>query len=240
MRGWERSSGPLTLALSPAVESAPTFKPIVGERGQSGESPGKAVSCSPKELRPPGSVELPRWGLRANTLVFCEGVAARSNPWFSNVEFKPARGEMLIVEIPSWNEERIIHGGVWIAPMGSHIKGQPRLSRVGATYDWDQLDAGPTAEGRSSLIASFEKLLHLPYTIVEHQAAVRPILKHVTPVMGLHPRFSQLGYFNGLGSKGSLQAPFLAKQFASHLVHHTPLEREVDLQVRVPWPACPS
>ena len=230
----------LTPALSPTVESSPKAAPIVGERGQNSESLGTAAACSPPRLRPPDHVELPRWNLRARTLVFCEGVAARSNPWFSHVEFKPARGEMLIVEIPLWNEERIIHGGVWIAPGGSPTEGQPRLYRVGATYDWDQLDAGPTAMGRSSLIASLEKLLHRPYRIVEHQAAVRPILKHVHPVIGLHPRYPQLGYFNGLGSKGSLQAPFLARQLASHLVQQTPLEREVDLRVRVPWPACPS
>ncbi len=229
-------SGP----LSPAAKSTRKATPIVGERGQNSESLGRAAVCLPHGLRSLNCVELPRWNLRARTLIFCEGVAARSNPWFSKVEFKPARGEMLIVEIPDWNEERIIHGGVWIAPGRSHPEGQPRWYRVGATYDWDQLDAGPTAAGRSSLIASLEKLLYLPYTIVEHQAAVRPILKHVTPVIGLHPRSPQLGYFNGLGSKGSLQAPFLARQFALHLVQHMPLDREVDLQIRVPWPACPS
>ena len=236
VRGPHESPRPLTPALSPTVTSSQKATPIVGERGQIPEALGTAASCSLHRLRSPDRVELPRWNLRARTLVFCEGVAARTNPWFSNVEFKPARGEMLLVEIPLWTEQRIIHGGVWIAPIRSPTEGQARRSRVGATYDWDQLDAGPTAEGRSSLTESLEKLLLRPYRIVEHQAAVRPILKHVTPVIGLHPRHPQLGYFNGLGSKGSLQAPFLAKQLASHLVQQTPLEREVDLQVRVPWP----
>ena len=238
--GPHESSRPLTPALSPTVESSRKANSIVGERGQNPESLGMAASCVPHKLSSPDRVELPRWNLRARTLVFCEGVAARSNPWFSNIEFKPARGEMLMVEIPLWNEERIIHGGVWIAPGSSPTEGQPQWYRVGATYDWDQLDAGPTADGRSSLVASLEKLLHVPYTILEHQAAVRPILKHVTPVIGLHPRSPRLGYFNGLGSKGSLQAPYLARQLATHLVQQTPLEREVDLQVRVPWPACRS
>ena len=237
VRGPHESPRPLTPALSPPVASSRTATPIVGERGQNEETRYSAASYSPTMPRRTSQfVELPRWNLRARTLVFCEGVAARTNPWFSNVEFKPARGEMLLVEIPLWTEERIIHGGVWIAPCRSPTEGQPRLYRVGATYDWDQLEAGPTAEGRSSLIALLEKLLHRPYTIVEHQAAVRPILKHVTPVIGVHPLYPQLGYFNGLGSKGSLQAPYLARQLASHLVQQTPLEREVDLLVRVPWP----
>ena len=237
VRGPHESPRPLTPALSPTAEFSPIATPIEGERGQNLESLDTAASCSPHRLRPPDRVELPRWNLQTRTLVFCEGISARSNPWFSHVAFHPARGEILIVEIPNWNEERIIHGGVWIAPRGSHVEGQSRLYRVGATYDWDQLDAGPTATGRSSLIASLEKLLNRPYVIVDHQSAVRPILKQQIPVIGCHPRYSQLGFFNGLGSKGSLQAPFLAKQLASHLVLQTPLEREVDLQVRLPWPA---
>ena len=195
--------------------------------------------CSPQEFCPPAGIELPHWGLRARTLVFCEGIAARSNPWFSNVEFNPARGEMLLVELPDWHETRIVHGGVWIAPLGP--QGVPNnLYRVGATYDWNHLDSGPTAEGRSSLSASLEKLWQRSYTIVDHQSAVRPILKELTPVIGRHPHYPQLGYYNGLASKGSLQAPFFARQFASHLVHQTPIEREVDVQVRVPWPPRPS
>lgn len=188
------------------------------------------------EHPPFDGIELPRLGLRASTLVFCEGISARTNPWFANVEFNPARGEMLTVEIPDWSETRIIHGGVWIAPLGSDSQAQRHLYRVGATYDWEHLDSGPTAEGRSSLIESLEKLLQAPYTIVDHQSAVRPILRQLNPVIGRHPRYPQLAYFNGLASKGSLQAPYFARQFASHLVHSTPLEREVDLQFRVPWP----
>ncbi len=190
-------------------------------------------------LSPDHLIELPRWNLQAKTLIFCEGVDARSNPWFSNVEFNPARGEMLIVEIPDWHESRIIHGGVWIAPLGPSA-GQPNCYRVGATYDWDRLDSGPTPEGFGVLITSLEKLLDVPFTIIDHQSAVRPILKQLNPVIGLHPLYPQLGYFNGLASKGSLQAPFFARQFASHLVQQTPLEREVDLQIRAPWPTPPS
>ncbi len=226
--------------LSPSAESAPKSESIVGEREQNSETHCLAASCSPTlPLRSRHLVELPRWGLRANTLIFCEGIDARSNPWFSNVEFNPARGEMLIVEIPDWHESRIIHGGVWIAPLGPSA-GQPNRYRVGATYDWDRLDSGPTPEGFGVLITSLEKLLDVPFTIIDHQSAVRPILKQLNPVIGLHPLYPQLGYFNGLASKGSLQAPFFARQFASHLVQQTPLEREVDLQVRVPWPTPPS
>ena len=207
---------------------------VDGER----EGTGSGLPAAQLELRPSGDshgVEVPRFGLRAKTLVFCEGISSHSNPWFSNVEFNPARGEMLTVRIPDWTEDRVIHSGVWIAPLGATRDGD-RLYRVGATYDWAHLDSGPTAEGRSLLITALEKLISVPYEIVDHVTAVRPILKQLNPVIGRHPHNPQLGYFNGLASKGSLQAPFFARQFASHLVNQTPIERVVDLQVRVPWP----
>ena len=211
--------------------------------------------AAPQELHSPGvgdrtfRVELPRWGLRAGTLIFCQGIDARSNPWFANVEFNAARGEMLTIRIPGWTEERIVHGGVWIAPVvadcleNEHYlsekqtarltPSEPRLYRVGATYDWSNLDSGPTPEGRQSLVESLEKRLLVPYEIVDHQTAVRPILKQLNPVVGLHPRWPQLGYFNGLASKGALQAPFFARQFAAHLVSGGPLDHEVDIQKRL-------
>lgn len=185
--------------------------------------------------RPPGPfVTLPRFELRARKLIFCQGFDAHTNPWFSNVEFNAARGEMLLVKIAEWTEDRIVHGGVWIAPAGSG------LSRVGATYDWHQLDSGPTPQGRESLAESLGRLLHCRFEIIDHQTAVRPILKQLNPVIGLHPHIPQLGYMNGLASKGSLQAPFFARQLARHLVLNTPIERDVDLVQRVPWPASHS
>ncbi|MFO1006349.1 MAG: FAD-dependent oxidoreductase [Planctomycetaceae bacterium] len=187
------------------------------------------------EPRPPAAcVTLPRLGLQARSLIFCQGFDAHTNPWFSNVEFNAARGEMLLVRIAEWTETRIIHGGVWIAPAGLG------LSRVGATYDWAQLDSGPTPQGRESLVTSLGRMLTAPLEIIDHQTAVRPILKQLNPVIGLHPHIPQLGYMNGLASKGSLQAPFFARQFARHLVMNTPIEREVDIQHRDSWPASHS
>lgn len=216
-------------------EGGASSDPAVGGADQ-------ATLAAQKEFRPPsGKVDVPRWGLRARAVVFCQGIDARSNPWFSNVEFNPARGEILTVRIPDWTEHRIIHGGVWIAPVTPfHSSHEPRLFRVGATYDWRSLDSGPTLEGRLTLVDSLKTLLQLPYEVVDHQTAVRPILKQLNPVIGLHRRYPQLGYMNGLASKGSLQAPFFARQFASHLVSRTPLEREVDIRYRIPWPLTES
>ena len=103
------------------------------------------------------------------------------------------------------------------------------LFRAGATYEWDELDSVPTQKGRDEICSRLREFLRLPFEVIGHDAAVRPILRHQYPVVGLHPQLRQLGFFNGLGSKGALQAPWLADHFAVVLIEETPLDPAVDL-----------
>jgi glycine/D-amino acid oxidase-like deaminating enzyme len=169
-------------------------------------------------------VELPRLGLRSDRIIFCQGIDAMSNHWFHGVRFRPAKGEILTLRIMGLAEERIIHRGVWLMALGGD------LFRAGATYGWRQLDCEPTLEGREEICARLREFLKLPFDVVGHDAAVRPILLNQYPMLGLHPDHPQLGFFNGLGSKGALQAPWLAEHFAGFLAGEHPLDRELDLQ----------
>ena len=177
-------------------------------------------------------VSLPRLGVRAGRLIFCEGIDATSNPWFRSVRFKPAKGEILTVRIPGLNENRVVHRGVWLAPRGGE------LFRVGSTYEWQQLDNRPTAAGRDEILSLLREFLLLPFEVIDHQAAVRPIHLNQYPVVGLHPDHEQLGYFNGLGSKGTLHAPFFANHFARVLSGKAILDPEVDLNRKTDLHGC--
>ena len=152
-------------------------------------------------------VELPRIHVHATRLVFCQGYAGRFNPWFIDLAFTPAKGEMLTVRVPGLQESRVIHGGLWLAPLGNE------RFRVGATYDWSRFDNIPTPVGREELEARLREWLRVPFTVEEHHAAVRPILHTPQPYWGLHPQWPQLGIINGLASKGSLVAPDIAQKF---------------------------
>lgn len=159
----------------------------------------------------------------AERLIFCQGIDAIANPWFRHIKFKPAKGEILTVRIRGLTEERIVHRGVWLMPLGNE------LFRVGATYEWSQLDSQPTVTGREEICLRLQEFLRLPIEVIAHDAAVRPILRHQYPVIGMHPDQPRLGYFNGLGSKGSLQAPWLARHFANVLTGQATLDPEVDM-----------
>lgn len=174
-------------------------------------------------------VYLPTLGVTAKRLVFCQGFEAMSNPWFRDVEFKPAKGEVLCVRNGEFDESRILHRGVWLVPQGAG------MFRVGSTYDWSHLDVQPTEAGRNEILSKLADLTHQPFEFVNHLAGVRPIHRNQFPIVGCHPTRSQLGFFNGLGSKGSLHAPYFARQLARHLVLGEPIEPIVDLNRRTKW-----
>lgn len=170
---------------------------------------------------------IPRLKIAAKTLVFCQGFAAVSNPWFQNVEFDATRGEVLTLSIPDLRTEQTLHRGVWLAPQG-----RDRF-RLGATSRWDQLYEGPTQAARDWLCSRLKEWLRCDFEIVGHQVGIRPVVKGRRPMIGRHPKWRALAYFNGLGARGALQAPLIAAQLADHLVLGTEVDPRVDLQHRV-------
>ncbi len=174
-------------------------------------------------------VRLQGLGVSANAIFFCQGFDTRDNPWFRDVQFKPAKGEILTLRIPGLAEHRVIHRGIWLAPVGSE------LFRAGSTYNWNCLDIQPTSAARDEIAGQLREFLRLPIEVVSHQAAVRPIHRNQYPVIGRHPLQSRLGYFNGLGSKGSLHAPFFARQLVSYWNGETSIDPDVDLNRKTKW-----
>lgn len=160
----------------------------------------------------PDRVRLPRLGLTAAGLIACRGFTIDPDPWFGGVRFIPAHGEVLTVHIPDLEEQRTIHRGVWLAAIGH------QTYRCGATYSWERLDGVPSPAGRAELETRLRAFLRLPFRVVGHQAAVRPVIDAGTPSLGRHPRYPQLAFFNGLGSKGVLLAPYYASVLADCLL----------------------
>lgn len=158
-------------------------------------------------------------------ILACEGIAARENPHFAWIPFKAAKGEILTVKFAVPMPPRSLHRGIWLAPTQDST-----VFRVGSTYDWHQLDQTPTAVARAALEAKLRSLVHVPFTVIHHEAAVRPIIQESKALLGLHPVHERLGFFNGLGSKGSLHAPQFAQCFADYLLHGTALPPDCDLR----------
>jgi len=171
-------------------------------------------------------IQLTNHGIRTKRLIFCQGALGADNPWFPDVEFKAARGEILTLRIDHLAETRIVNQGVWLVPCGDGI------FKAGSTYDFDNLDPGATTSGRDEIVERLKKFLKLPFEIVGHESGVRPVVLERRPIIGVHREFPQLAIFNGLGSKGSLLAPLVAGQLAEHLFDGRPINPELDYQER--------
>ena len=69
-----------------------------------------------------------------------------------------------------------------------------------------------------------------PFSVTGHSAGVRVNLPDKRPIAGRHPDNPRLGIINGLGAKGALLAPMLARQWVNHLTEGVPFDAEVDVR----------
>jgi len=141
--------------------------------------------------------------------IWCDGAAGLIRGRYG--AHRCAKGEIITVEAPEWSGGTIrIGGGGWLVPIGrQHFK-------VGATYEWDELDEEPTDEGRKQLERLALRLGGPDFTLRNHEAGIRPILRRSQPLIG--PLGDGQWMLNALGSKGSLYAPGIAGQLADWLV----------------------
>jgi glycine oxidase len=158
-------------------------------------------------------------GITAKKLVFCEGSSAVKSPYFSVLPFVIAKGEIIKVEIPGIPNE-LFNGKIYGAPLGN------QQFRVGATYSWNEENDDPSSEGKQEIVEKLRKLIHVPFSILEHQAGFRPSSHDRRPYLGMHPKFPNIGVFNGLGTKGVLLAPMLSLEMYDHLMHQKPITME--------------
>lgn len=158
---------------------------------------------------------------RAARVVFCEGTAGRSNPWFSPLPYRPVKGEIITLRADPGPLPRVLfHHRKWVLPLGNG------LFRIGSTYDREDAANAPTEQGAADLMAGWQALFHEPVAgvIVDHQAGLRPASHDRHPYVDQHPRHPQLYLANGLGSKGALLAPWIGDHLAGHLLRGNPLD----------------
>lgn len=138
--------------------------------------------------------------------IWCDGAAGLLAGRFGT--HRCAKGEILTLQAPGWDQSHIrIGAGGWLVPLGGG------RFKAGSTYEWDQLDETPTEAGKEKVMAIARRLGgDGDFEILAHEAGVRPILRRSEPLIG--PLENNDWMFNGLGSKGSLFAPGIARRLA--------------------------
>ena len=166
-----------------------------------------------------------KWNnIEAKKVIFCEGYEGSKNPFFSWLPFKLTKGEIIIIKSEALKLDAIINKGVTVFPMGDD------LYWVGATYEWDDLSTTTTSEGKEELLNKLHKLLKVPFQVVTQKVGIRPTVKDRRPIIGQHPSSSNLIIFNGLGTKGTMIAPYFGKQLINFIENGDALNNEVDIK----------
>lgn len=166
-----------------------------------------------------------RWkNVTAKKLILCQGARGfTEGGLFSDLPHRSAKGEILTVSIPNTNQDKIINRNGWMIPIGGD------LWRCGATYEWRELSGDKTDVGKRAVEQKIKDLTGAPFKLVEHSVGIRPILRKSQPFIGYHSDHPEVGFFNGLGSKGVTTAPSVAAHFAQHLVNGVKIDSELVL-----------
>jgi glycine oxidase len=164
--------------------------------------------------------------ITADRVLFCDGQAIAINPFFKWIPMRSTKGEMLTVQANSPLEaDKVYNQQFYLFP--SREKNQFRL---GATYDWNNLDEIPTIAAKEELLASVAKTLDIELEVLNQQAAIRPNSIDRRPAIGPHPIHRNVYLFNGMGSKGVMLAPYFAKQLVDSIYSGSDLHPEASLQ----------
>lgn len=157
-------------------------------------------------------------------IVFCEGFGMTKNLFFNYLPLNEVKGELIIIHAPELEVDFLIKSTLFVLPLGDH------LYKVGATFNWSDKTSNPSDEGKSELVEKLKKVLTVPYKIVEQTAGIRPTVRDRRPLVGIHPAYNRLAILNGLGTRGVMIAPTVAKQLFNNLENDKKLDSEIDIK----------
>ena len=162
--------------------------------------------------------------IKAEKVIFCDGINSSQNQFFKNLPFALNKGEVIIIEsedIPSTN---IFKKGMMLTSVEDDVYW------LGSNYLWEYPDDQPTEQFRKQTELLLRTWLKVPFKIVDHKASVRPANIERRPFVGLHPTYKKIGILNGMGTKGCSLSPFFAKQLTDYLTYGSEILAEADIK----------
>lgn len=163
-------------------------------------------------------------GIEFGKVILCQGVESVNNSFFDWLPFNPVKGQVLDARIVDYAIPDIVNQGIFILPI------EDGTYKIGATYSWHDLDWAATEDGRNYLEEKLKPLLLSSYEITNQRAGIRPSSKDRRPLIGIHPEHSNVGVFNGMGTKGVTLSPYFADQFVEHLLNGKDLNLSVNIE----------
>lgn len=158
-------------------------------------------------------------------VVFAEGYHAQQNPFIQHLlPFKLCKGQVLEISCSELDEDRIIKKGIYLVPQASG------MFKAGATYEWDKIDEHPTEAGKAQMEEKIKLLMPHHFSITKHWAGIRPTTNDRNPIIGKVPHVADAFILNGLGTKGVVRGPWLAKTLFNFIEKEGSIPREVSVE----------
>jgi len=189
----------------------------------------RAQNCLVTENLDADKLELTTQGvvykeLSATKIIYCDGYHNSLNRFFSYLPYKLVKGEVIDIFSEELKLDCLYQKGIYIVPLGNaHY-------RVGATYQWEDLNETTTAAGKNWLHEKLNEVIKVPYSFVSQGAGIRPATYDRRPFLGSHPLNKQVMVFGGWGSKGVFLIPYFAQHMAQQLLHNHSIMKEVNIE----------
>lgn len=173
----------------------------------------------------------------AKHIVFAEGFGLHQNQFFNYLPLDGTKGELLTIKAPDLKLTQAVNSSIFILPLGNH------LFKVGATYNWSDKSSEPTVDGKNELIEKLKEIVTCDFEIISHEAGVRPTVRDRKPLLGSHPLHKNVHILNGLGTRGVMLGPYLARELYDFILANGNLDKENDIARFTrfyPFPYCSS
>ena len=161
--------------------------------------------------------------IKAKHIIFAEGFGMHANPYFKHLPLDGTKGELFIIKAPQLDLDVIVNTSVFILPLGDD------LFKVGATYNWKDKTDLPTEEGKTELMERIKEIITCDFEIIDHFAGVRPTVKDRRPLVGTHQNHKTIHILNGLGTRGVMLGPAMAKALFENIELKIPLDKEINI-----------
>lgn len=161
---------------------------------------------------------------KARHVIFAEGFGMHANPYFRELPLDGTKGEILVIKAPLLDLDVVLNTSVFILPLGNN------LFKVGATYNWTDKTDTPTQEGKAELIEKLKEIISCDFEIVGHFAGVRPTVRDRKPLVGTYSYHNSIHILNGLGTRGVMLGPAMAKALFENIEYQIPLDRTIDIK----------
>lgn len=156
-------------------------------------------------------------------VIFCMGYRQKEEQTFSYLPLQQTKGQTLLIESDQLSETESLNRKCFVLPYG-----EGRF-RVGATYEFNNTTLHVTEAGKELLLQNLASLGAYEPVVVEQAAGVRPTVLDRRPLLGEHPKYKHIFVFNGLGTKGYMMAPTLARELTAHILENAPLDSETNI-----------